>query len=936
MIAGSLEIQLLTNIARLQKDMSEARRSVGEAMASVEKSTAQAAGAMNYMIGVAKSLVGALGATQIIALADQYTKYTAQIKLATSGMTEYANAVNSVRQISKAAQTDIAATGTLFARITNGTRELGFGQARVIEITEAVTLALKVSGATAQESASAMLQLAQAFGSGVLRGEEFNAVNEAAPRLMKALADGMGQPIGALRDLATQGLITSEVMANSLPKALAELRQEAAQVQTISGAFVVLKNNLVEFVGTQAQASGAVSVLTGLIGLLAENLSLLTSAAIGFASAKIAQTITGMATATFTAVTASQAQRVATLAAAQAQAQATGTTAALTAARVAELRASVLAAEGNVALAVTTNGLVPAQARAAAAATAHAAALGTLAAAQRASSIFSAGLTGALGLLGGPIGAITLALGLGVAAWMAWGSASQSGENQAVAAIEKSTPEILEELDKQIAKLRERNALAGAGFEQLAKEGGDAASKMARLQKQIEDLTAGRGIDGSGPLPEAARLDLLQRLTMQYGQLAGAVGELRTEQEKLDSQGKRNTDVAELRNKQAGEAAKERAQEAKKAADEAKRLREEEEKFRIAWGREDSTRQGESVMKRNEEEAKAQAKAIDELFASRDRLFDQAKQNETNANAQLEAIQFETAALTMTNVEREQAIALRELERTGLDKTSEAYKQLAEDIKKAVGDRAALQQQISDFQNVWNSVDRTAQQAFTNIFEGGQDAFTKLRDTLKATLLDLLYQMTVRKWVFNMAANVTGASSGAVGAVANSSGLNSIGGLLGNFSGMSMANTAGSMFANATGGGLDALLATNGAFGTAAGGAGIMGTLSAALPWVGGALAIASMLESPRGGPKTIGGEANAATIQAAVAATLTTFGVSASNFRVGGFSASDPAGDSLTQVQAALFMGDRALYSRQDRVGNYEDVGRSADAEAAAWAKPD
>ena len=74
-------------------------------------------------------------------------------------------------------------------------------------------------------------------------------------------------------------------------------------------------------------------------------------------------------------------------------------------------------------------------------------------------------------------------------------------------------------------------------------------------------------------------------------------------------------------------------------------------------------------------------------------------------------------------------------------------------------DRAAMQKQIDDFQNVWNSIDRTAQQTFTNIFEGGQDAFTKLRDTLKATLLDLLYQMTVRKWVFNLAANV---SSGVV------------------------------------------------------------------------------------------------------------------------------------------------------------------------------
>ena len=365
---------------------------------------------------------------------------------------------------------------------------------------------------------------------------------------------------------------------------------------------------------------------------------------------------------------------------------------------------------------------------------------------------------------------------------------------------------------------------------------------------------------------------------------------------------------------------------AKKAADELKKLREEEQKFRIAWGRADAMRQGDAVTQRNEEEVKAQAKAIAELFSSRDRLFDQAKQNEASAKAQLEAIQFETAALTMTNVEREQAIALRELERTGLDKTSEAYKQLAEDIKKAVGDRAALQQQISDFQNVWNSVDRTAQQAFTNIFEGGQDAFTKLRDTLKATLLDLLYQMTVRKWVFNVAANVSGASSGAVGAVANSSGLNSIGGLLGNFSGMSTANTVGSMYANATGGGLDALLATNGAYGTAAGaGAGLMSDLTTALPWVAGGLALASLLESPRGGPKTEGGADLAATIQQQYNGIAAQLGIT-NKAIFEAFYSKDPQGDSLTQLRVATLSGGRNIYERLGR----EDVGRS-DGEFAA-----
>ena len=92
------------------------------------------------------------------------------------------------------------------------------------------------------------------------------------------------------------------------------------------------------------------------------------------------------------------------------------------------------------------------------------------------------------------------------------------------------------------------------------------------------------------------------------------------------------------------------------------------------------------------------------------------------------------------------------------------------------------------------------------------------------------------------------------------------------------------------------------------------------------ALAIASMLESPRGGPKTIGGEANAATIQATVQATLAEFGIRNAGLRVGGFSAADPQGDSLTQLRVATLSGGRNIY---ERLGE-ENVGRS-DAEFGA-----
>ena len=321
-------------------------------------------------------------------------------------------------------------------------------------------------------------------------------------------------------------------------------------------------------------------------------------------------------------------------------------------------------------------------------------------------------------------------------------------------------------------------------------------------------------------------------------------------------------------------------------------------------------------------------KIVDELYESRMRQFDADAKVIKSAEDMVKQAEFELSIMGMSNVEREKAIALRQLEATGIDKASLKYAELADAMNKVIGDRAAMQKQIDDFQNVWNSIDRTAQQTFTNIFEGGQDAFTKLRDTLKATLLDLLYQMTVRKWVFNLAANVTGASAGAVSGVANSSGLNSIGGLMGNFSGMSMANTAGSMFANATGGGLDALLATNGAYGTAAGaGAGLMSGLSTALPYVGVALVAANALGlfDSKGGPKTEGGADLASTIQQQYNSIAAQLGIT-NKAIFEAFYSKDPQGDSLTQLRVATLSGGRNIY---ERLGE-ENVGRS-DAEFGA-----
>lgn len=492
---------------------------VADASAKTARSLdATATAARAFTTAMAVAGVG-FGASELIGMVDGYGKVTAQLRLATNGASDYAAAMDSVRQISRSAQQGLGEVGTLYARIANGTAELGISQKRLSDITEVVALSLRASNATASESSSAMLQLSQAFASGVLRGEEFNSVNEAAPRLMKALADGIGQPVGALRKMAEEGKLTSEVLATALPKALEEVRVEAAKMQTIGGSFTVLKNSMMEFFGTTAQASGAVSGITKSVELLADNLNLVTAAALGFGATKLAQSIGEVgkkavenSASTLAYVSSLNQQRAASIAVAEAEAatsaaRVSGLTT-LQAKLAAERQAAITQAAAATSTAARTQALMAASvaelnltrtsAQLTAATAAQTAAQTALTAAITATSTAATVASKALNLVGGPIGLITTALGLGVTAWAAWGSSAESASAQAKNSIVSGHQEILSKLDEQIEKLQRRAALVAAGNAGVARDQGADVDELARLNSRIKGMES-QGSPLSGP-----------------------------------------------------------------------------------------------------------------------------------------------------------------------------------------------------------------------------------------------------------------------------------------------------------------------------------------------------------------------------------------------------------------------------------------------------
>jgi tape measure domain-containing protein len=212
------------------------------------------------MLGqLAAAAAAVFGVQQLVQTLDAYTKMTGQLTLATANAQEFAAAQQRIFEIAQNTRAPLEAVTSLYARLSQALRESGANMATLSQITETVTKAMIISGATAMEMDSAITQLSQAFASGVLRGDEFNSINEAAPRLMQAFAASIGVGVGALRSMAEQGQLTSDILAKALTgEQAAKIAAEFSKLPpTIGQAMTVAGNALTKFIGELDKGTGA-------------------------------------------------------------------------------------------------------------------------------------------------------------------------------------------------------------------------------------------------------------------------------------------------------------------------------------------------------------------------------------------------------------------------------------------------------------------------------------------------------------------------------------------------------------------------------------------------------------------------------------------------------------------------------------------------------
>lgn len=216
------------------------------------------------------------GGRELITYADEYKNLQSQIKLTTKTTEEFANASTGVFRIAQNTRQSLEGTTSLYASLQRSTESLGYSQNRLLGVTETINQAITISGTSAAAANAALVQLGQGFASGTLRGEELNSVLEQAPRLAKAIADGMGVTIGQLRQLGQDGKITADTVFKALEGQSAAIKREFGQMAlTVGSSMIVLRNAAVRFVGEFDAATGATDKLAKGISSLADGMGTL-------------------------------------------------------------------------------------------------------------------------------------------------------------------------------------------------------------------------------------------------------------------------------------------------------------------------------------------------------------------------------------------------------------------------------------------------------------------------------------------------------------------------------------------------------------------------------------------------------------------------------------------------------------------------------------
>ncbi|HBG1037135.1 TPA: tape measure protein [Clostridioides difficile] len=212
------------------------------------------ASSTDRLLGSAKKLVGVYMSLRtlgnVVNLSDQMTSTNARLNMINDGQQSDNGLNKMIFQSAERSRASYLDTAKIVSRVGMNAGSAFSSTREIVGFAEQLNKKFVIAGASTEEMNSALLQLTQGLGSGVLRGEELNAVFESAPNIIRSIADYLDVDIGKIRGMASEGMLTADIVKNSLLAATEQTNAEFEKMPyTFSQIWTSIKNNAVMIFG---------------------------------------------------------------------------------------------------------------------------------------------------------------------------------------------------------------------------------------------------------------------------------------------------------------------------------------------------------------------------------------------------------------------------------------------------------------------------------------------------------------------------------------------------------------------------------------------------------------------------------------------------------------------------------------------------------------
>ncbi len=216
----------LGRMVTLMQENNSQLNTINEGFRELRNQTKGAASGADGLLSVLKkgamAIGGAAGTKKVFDLSDTLTSTTARLEMMNDGMQKTSELSKKIFQSAQRSRGEYQATADAVAKLGTMAGDAFSSNDEVIGFVEQLNKKFTIAGTSSAGKDAAMLQLTQAMGSGVLRGEEFNSILEQAPNIIQTIAEEMGVPKGQLKDMAAQGLVTADIVKNAILGAAGE------------------------------------------------------------------------------------------------------------------------------------------------------------------------------------------------------------------------------------------------------------------------------------------------------------------------------------------------------------------------------------------------------------------------------------------------------------------------------------------------------------------------------------------------------------------------------------------------------------------------------------------------------------------------------------------------------------------------------------------